>query len=53
MGTSITITVQDQDRQICYERVVNSILDGLPDDYEYLDDVFDLKRLAKKNGLST
>ena len=46
MESVITIKIKSQDRQICYLRVVNSILEALPDNYDYLDDVFDLQRLA-------
>ena len=46
MENKITIKIKSQDRQICYLRVVNSILEVLPEDYAYLEDVFDLQRLA-------
>ena len=48
MGTSITIKVEDQDRQICYERVVNSIIEELPWNYACYNDVEGLKRLARE-----
>ena len=48
MDEKIELSLTKREREICWHRVIQSIIEKLPSDYPYFDDVFELDHLANK-----
>ena len=45
---NITVPITKEDCKIVYTRIVNNILENLPENYIFLDDIFELKNLTER-----
>jgi hypothetical protein len=44
----ITIKSTKADREICYQRVLNNLIEFLPEDYPFWDDITNLESLVQR-----
>ena len=36
------------DGSMCYQRIINEVIQNLPDDYEFFEDIFDVQKIMEQ-----